>query len=143
MNPRHRDSNPSFGKVMSLKQNIGKGVKAGYGSGRHLQGIRRAVSIAPKHDSHSLGHQPGNQGKNGQMGKQKGNGMARSKSIIPPLCQTFKSRGYINSSLSMECEDVVTPFLTLTINATTKDEEMIESACPTVFPCPRDFELNN
>ena len=39
---------------MSLKQTIGKGAKARYGLGKDLQGIKRAVSMTPKHDRHGL-----------------------------------------------------------------------------------------
>ena len=74
---------------MSLKQTIGKGAKAGYGLGKDLQRIRRAASIAPKHDRHGLEYQSSNHGRNGQMGRQKGNGMASSKLIIPPIHQTL------------------------------------------------------
>ena len=45
---------------MSLKQTVGKGAKAGYGLGKDLQGIKRAVSMNPKHDRHGLGYQSGN-----------------------------------------------------------------------------------
>ena len=69
--------------------------------------------------------------------------MASSGLIIPPIHQTFRSRDYINSSLSVEDGEIVAPFLAFTINATTEKEEMTESACPTVYPCPPDFELNN
>ena len=43
---------------MILKQTIGKGVKAGYGLGRDLQGIKSAVLVTPKHDCYGLGYQP-------------------------------------------------------------------------------------
>ena len=78
---------------MSLKQTIGKGAKVEYGLGRDLQGIKRAVSTTPKHDQHGLGYQPGNQGENEQIGKQKGNKMANSRLIIPPIHLTFRLRG--------------------------------------------------
>ena len=39
---------------MSLKKTIGKGAKTGYGLGKDLQGIKRAVSTTPKHDRHGL-----------------------------------------------------------------------------------------
>ena len=88
----------------------------------------------PKHDRHGLGYQPNNQSRNEQMGRQRGNRMANSRLTIPPIHQTFKSRGYINSNLSMEDEDVVTPFFAFTINATTENEETTENVCPTVYP---------
>ena len=69
--------------------------------------------------------------------------MANSKLSIPPIHQTFRLGGYINSSLSMEDENIVTPFVIFSINAITKEEEMDKSACQTVYPCPPDFELNN
>ena len=128
---------------MSLKQTIGKRAKARYYLGKDLQGIKRAVSMTPKHDRHGLGYQSSNHGRNGQARRQKENGMASSNLIIPLLHQTFRSRGYINSSLSVEGEDVVASFLTFTINAIAKNEEMIESACLTVYPCPTDFKLSN
>ena len=69
--------------------------------------------------------------------------MASSKLIIPLIHQTFRYGGYINSRLFIENEDVVTLFFTLTINATTKDEEIEESASPAMYPCPPNFELSN
>ena len=69
--------------------------------------------------------------------------MVRSNLVFPPLNWTFRSRGYINSSLFREDNDIVAPFLVLTINVITKDEEMIRSVCPTVYPCSPNFELNN
>ena len=106
---------------MSLKQTLGKGAKVGYG----------------------LGYQSSYQERYGQMGRQKGKGMISSKLIILPIHQTFRSRGYINSSLSMEDEDIVAHFLTFTINAIPEYEKTVESICPAVYPCPPDFELNN
>ena len=99
--------------------------------------------MTPKHDRHGLGYQPGNRGRNERMGRQKENGMASSNLIIPSIHQTFKSRGYINSNLSVEEKDVVAPFLTFTINTIVKNEETVESACPIVYPCLSNFELNN
>ena len=128
---------------MSLKQTVGKRAKAGYGLGRDPQGIQRVVLGTPKHDRYGLGYQLGNQDKNEQMGRQKGSRMASSKLIIPLMHQTFRSVGYINSSSSRECEDIVAPFFTFAINTTRKDEKMAESACPTVYSCPPNFELNN
>ena len=75
---------------MSLKQTIGKGAKARYGLGKDLQGIKRAVSMTPKHDRHGLGYQSSNCGRNGQARRQKENGMASCNLIIPPLHQTFR-----------------------------------------------------
>ena len=77
------------------------------------------------------------------MGRQKGKRMASSKLIIPPIHQTFRSEGYINSSLSVEDEDIDAHFLTFTINATTDNEKTTESAYLAVYPCLSDFELNN
>ena len=77
------------------------------------------------------------------MGSQKENRMVRSNLIFSLLNWTFKSRGYINSSSSREEEDIVTPLLALTINVITEEEETIENAYPTMYPCPPDFELNN
>ena len=80
---------------------------------------------------------------NGQMERQKGKRMASSKLIIPPIHQIFRSEGCINSSLSVEDEDIIAPFLAFTINATIENEEMAESARLAVYPCPPDFELSN
>ena len=77
------------------------------------------------------------------MGRQKRNGMSSSKLIIPPIHQTFKSRGYINSSLFVKNEDIVAPFLAFTINIITENEESTENACPTVYLCLSNVELNN
>ena len=71
--------------------------------------------MTPKHDRHGLGYQPGNRGRNGRMERQKENGMAISNLIIPPLHQTFRSRGYINPNLSAKDKDIVAPFLTFTL----------------------------
>ena len=106
---------------MSLKQIVGKGAKAGYGLGRDLQGIKMAVSTTPKHDRHGLGYQPSDQDRKRRMGRQKGNRMASSRLIIPPIHQTFRSEGYINSSLSVVGKDIFAPFFSFTINATTKN----------------------
>ena len=57
------------------------------------------------------------------MGRQKENGMASSNLIIPPLHQTFRSGGHINSSLFVECEDVVAPFRTFTISTILENEK--------------------
>ena len=69
--------------------------------------------------------------------------MIRSNSCFPPLNWTFRSRGYINSDLSGEDKDIVTPLFALTINVITKDKAEVESAYPTVYPCSPDFELDN
>ena len=45
--------------------------------------------------------------------------------------------------MSGEDKDIATPFRTLTINVITEEEEMDKIVCPTVYPCPPDFELNN
>ena len=69
--------------------------------------------------------------------------MTRSYLAFPPLSWTFRSRGYINTSLSGEDKDVVAPFHALTINVITEDKEEVESAYPTMYPCSPDFELDN
>ena len=117
---------------MSLNQTIENGAKARYGLGKDLQGIRRAISIAPKHDRHGLGYQFSNRGRNGRIGRLKENRMASSNLIIPLLYQTFRLGGYINSRLFVECEDIVAPFLTFTINAILENEETVKSAYPAV-----------
>ena len=53
--------------------------------------------------------------------------MVGSNLIFPPLNWTFRSGGYINSSLFGEDNDIVAPLLALTINVITEDEEMIRS----------------
>ena len=68
--------------------------------------------------------------------------MASFRLIILPIHQTFKSKGYINSSPSGEDKDIVAPFLTFMINATTK-KEAAESVCPTVYLYLPDFKMNN
>ena len=85
----------------------------------------------------------GDQRRNGQMGTQKENGMVKSNLVFLPLDWTFKSEGYINSSLSGEDKDIVTPLPTPTINVITEEEEMVESVCPIVYPCLLSFDLNN
>ena len=124
---------------MSLKKTIGKGAKTGYGLGKDLQGIKRAVSTTPKHDRHGLWYQSGNQGRNEQMGRQKRNKMASSRLIIPLIHQTFRSEGYINSSLSAEDEDIVAPFLAFTINATTEKKRNDWECLSNCVPLPTRF----
>ena len=77
------------------------------------------------------------------MGSQKEKRIVRSNLVFPPLDWTFKSGGYINSNQSGEEKNLATPFLALTINVITEDEEMVRIACPTVYPRSSDFELNN
>ena len=69
--------------------------------------------------------------------------MTRPYLAFPSLNLTFKSGGYINTSLSGEEEDVVAPFHTLTINIITKDKEEVENTYPTVYPYSPNFELDN
>ena len=98
---------------MSQKQTIGKRDKTVYSVGKNLQGIKKVVLIAPKHNHCGLGYQSGNREKNGRIGKQRENRMAIFKVqknsdrplIVPPLHQTFRSGGYVNSSLSVEHKD--------------------------------------
>ena len=101
------------------------------------------ISTAPKHNPHAIGYQLGDQRKNNRMGRQKENGMVRPNLVFLPLNLTFRSRGYINFNLSGKDGDIVTPLLTLTINVITEEEETVENARSTVYPCPLDFELNN
>ena len=101
------------------------------------------ISSNPKRNRYGIGYQLRDQRKDGWIGSQKGNRMVRSYSNVPPLSRTFKSRGYINTSLSKENKDVVAPFHAFTINVITKDKEKVESVYPTVYPCQPDFELNN
>ena len=74
---------------------------------------------------------------------QKENRETISHLAFPPLSWTFRSGGYINARLSGEDEDVVMPLDALTISVITKDEDIVETARPTVYPCPLDFELDN
>ena len=62
---------------------------------------------------------------------------------FPPLSLMFRLGGYINTALSREKEGVVVPFRALTINVITEDEEEVRNACPVVYPCPPDFNLDN
>ena len=101
------------------------------------------ISSAPKHNRYGIGYWPDNQRRNGRIGSQKENRMVRSKLVFLPLDWTFRSGGYINSNQSGEDENLPTPFLALTINVITEDEEMVKIARPTVYPCSSDFELNN
>ena len=128
---------------MVLKQTIGKGVKAGHGLGRNLQGIQMVISSGPKCNRHSIGYQPGNQRRNSQRGNQKEDRMVRSNLVFPSLNWTFKSGGYINSNQSREDKSLFTPFQTLTINVITEKKEMNQTTCPIVYPYSSDFELNN
>ena len=69
--------------------------------------------------------------------------MTKSCLAFPPLSWTFKSRGYVNTSLFGENEDVVAPFHAFTINVITEDKEEVESTYPIVYPCSSNFELDN
>ena len=133
----------SLNTRISLKQTVGKRAKAGYGLGKDLQGIKKAISTMLKHDHHGLGYQFSDEGRKRQIKRQKGKRMASSKLIIPPIHQTFRFEGYINSSLFVNDEDVVTPLIALTINVIIEDEEMVKTARPTMYPCPSGFELSN
>ena len=128
---------------MILKQIIGKGAKAGHGLGKDLQGIQMEILLAPKRNRYGIGYQLGDQRRNGCMGSHKGNRMVRSSPSFPLLNWTFKLSGYINSNESEEDESLATPLLAFTINVITEDEKTIENICPTVYPCPPVFELNN
>ena len=69
--------------------------------------------------------------------------MTKSCLVFPLLSWTLRLGIYINASLFGENEDMVTPIHAFIINVITEDKEKVESACPTVFPCSPDFELNN
>ena len=101
------------------------------------------MSLAPKQNHYGIEYQPDDQRSNGQTRSQKENRMVRSNLVFPPLSWTFRSGGYINSDLPIEDGNIVTPLLTLTINVITEEEETVENARSTVYPCPLDFELNN
>ena len=77
------------------------------------------------------------------MESQKEDKMVRSNLVSPLLNWTFRSGGYINSSLYGEDENIATPFFALTINVITEDGEMIESTHPIVYLCSPNIELNN
>ena len=98
-------------------------------------------SSTPKRNRYGVGYQLHDQRRNGRI--QKENRMTRSYLVFPPLSWTFKSGGYINASPSEEDEDVVMPLRTLTISVITEDEEIVETACPAMYPCSSDFELDN
>ena len=74
---------------------------------------------------------------------QKENRMTRPYLAFSPLSLTFRSREYINTTLSGKDKGVVVLFRALTINAITKDEEEVRDACPIVYPCPPNFKLDN
>ena len=101
------------------------------------------ISSAPKRNRYGIRYQPSDQKRNDRMESQKENRIVRSNLVFPPLDWTFRLWGYINSSLSREDEDIVTPLLTLTINVITEKEETVDNACPIVYPCPSNFDLNN
>ena len=126
---------------MILRQTIGKGAKVGRGMGKNLQKRQMVLSSTPKRNYHGIGYQPHDQGENGRI--QKGNRMTKPYLAFPPLNLTFKSRGYINASLSRENEDVVMPLRALTISVIIEDEDIVETARPAMYPCPLDFELDN
>ena len=69
--------------------------------------------------------------------------MTRPYLDVPPLSLTFRSRGYINTSLPKENEGMVAPLHALTINVITEDKEKVENSYPTVYPYHLDSELNN
>ena len=93
------------------------------------------ISSTPKQNCHSIGYQSYDQRRNDQI--QKGNRMIRPYLAFPPLSWTFKSRGYINTTLSRKEQGVVVPFPALTISVITKDKD--ESAYPAVYSYPSDF----
>ena len=94
-------------------------------------------SSTPKCNRYGVGYQLHDQKRNGRI--QKENRMIRSYLAFPLLIWTFRSGGYINTSLSRENEDVVAPFHALTINVITEDKEEVESAYPTMYPCSPNF----
>ena len=77
------------------------------------------------------------------VGSKKQNRMTRPYLAFPSLSLTFRSEGYINTSLFGKEEDVVVPLHVLTINVIIRDKEKVKSAYPTVYPCSPDFELDN
>ena len=126
---------------MILRETVGKGAKVRHGLGKDLQGRHMVISSTPKRNCHAIGYQPYNQRRNGRV--QKENKMTRPYLAFPPLSWTFRSGGYINTTPFGKEEGVVVPFRALTINVITKNEEENESAYPTVYPYPSDFELDN
>ena len=99
------------------------------------------LSSTPKRNRHGIGYQLHEQRKNGLI--QKENRSTKFYSALSPLSWTFRSGGYINTSLSGEDEGVVMPFRTFTIHVIIEDKKEAKSACPTVYPCSSDFELDN
>ena len=126
---------------MILKQTIGKGAKVRHGLGKNLQRRQMVLSSTSKRNHHGVGYQLHDQGENDRI--QKENKRTRTYLAFPPLSLTFRSGGYINASLPVENEDVVMPFCAPTIHVFTEDEDIVETARPTVYPCPLDFELDN
>ena len=126
---------------MILRQTVGKRAKVRHGLGRNLQGRQMVLSSTPKCNCHGIGYQPYDQGKNGRI--QKGNRMTRPYLAFPPLNLTFRLGRYINASLSRKDKDVVMPLRALTISVITKDEDIVETARPVMYPCPPNFELDN
>ena len=99
------------------------------------------LSSTLKCNHHSVGYQLHDQRGNSQI--QKENRMTIPYLAFPSLSLTFRSEGYINTSLFGKEEDVVVPLHVLTINVITKDRKEVESVYPIVYLCPLDFELNN
>ena len=119
-----RMSHLSQNTQMILRQTVGKGAKTGHGLGKNLQGKQIVLSSIPKRNRHGVGYQLHNQGRNGRI--QKENRRTRPYLAFPPLNWTFRSRGYINASLSKEDEGVIMPFLALTISVITEDKEELK-----------------
>ena len=69
--------------------------------------------------------------------------MTRTYVAFLPLNLTFRFEGYINASLSGEDEDLVMPLIVLTISVIIKNEDIVETAHPAVYPCSSGFELDN
>ena len=99
------------------------------------------LSSTFKCNRHGIGYQLYEQKRNGQVEKE--NRRTRSYLAFPPLSWTFRSEGYINTNLFEEDEDVIMPLSVLTISVITEDKDIVEIACPVVYPCSPDFKLDN
>ena len=62
------------------------------------------LSSTPKHNRYGVKYQLHDQGRNGRIQKKR---MTKPYLAFPPLSWTFRSGGYINTSLSEENEDAV------------------------------------
>ena len=119
---------------MILRQTIGKRAKVGHGLGNDLQGRHMVISSTPKWNCHGIKYQLYDQKGSGRI--QKGNRMTRPYLAFSFLSLTFRSEGYINTTLFGKEEGVVVPFHAFSINVITGDKEKVRNAGPIVYLCP-------